>query len=169
VTPEEALNQITNYLNWTEDEFHLEVPTVRRHLRAILAEVKAEAPSAIYNRGYRDALEEEPGGVLDRAKAREAINDAHSADTEWWMEDLLDALALCVRPAAIDRKALIYLLDEMGDVLEDETTLEDKADRILALLNGGTAGGVEPTPGVTLHYPEDVGGQFRLVNPEEGK
>lgn len=56
-----------------------------------------EAPSAIYRRGYEDALRE--GAVLDRDKARAVLAPWLENATDLGWQQVLDALAACVRPA----------------------------------------------------------------------
>lgn len=103
-------------------------------VRAVLAEVTPE-----------------PGGVLDHDQARDRLWAIFNDEDVWdqgyphVIGRILDAVAGCVRPAAIDRDEL---LDELWDGKPATArAAAEQADRILAL--------VRPVAGVTL-TPEEA-------------
>jgi hypothetical protein len=89
---------------------------------------------------------QETGGVLDRDQARHYLRTVDVDELASGADGVLDLLAGCVRPAAIDYEELLACLDSAypGPVAHHEAV----ADRILAL--------VRPAPaGVTL-TPEEA-------------
>jgi hypothetical protein len=125
VTPQEALDRIAAL-------FEDDVVYTESTLRAVLAEVSPEPV----------------GGVLDRDQARAVLRSAYrddpSEDPEGF-EEILDRLAAAVRPAAIDRDALVAAIRTFPWAM----SAEDAADRLITLAL------VRPVAGVTL-TPEEA-------------